>query len=117
MNEPMHDWIESRLRATRLRPTLARRQVLQAFSERSEYLRTDDIYRQLIERGAPVSIGAEGDMDDSNGFMSRKAHYEGRRPVAIQSALPLAPTFRAAEPPHGLPRRCAPRNDEVGGVA
>jgi hypothetical protein len=36
------DWIESRLRAARLRPTLVRR------------------HRRLIERDAPVNLGAEG---------------------------------------------------------
>jgi Fe2+ or Zn2+ uptake regulation protein len=52
------DWIESRLRAARLRPTLVRRQVLETLSERAEYLRTDDIYRKLIERNVPANLGA-----------------------------------------------------------
>ena len=38
-------------------------------------------------------------------------HYEGRRPVAIQSTLWLTPAFRETGPLHGLPRRFAPRND------
>jgi hypothetical protein len=41
-------------------------------------------------------------------------HCEGRRPVAIQTAFQLALAFRMTEAPHGLPRRFAPRNDEVG---
>jgi hypothetical protein len=42
---------------------------------------------------------------------------EGRRPVAIQTAFPLALSFQKTEPPPGLPRRYAPRNDEVGACA
>jgi peptidoglycan hydrolase-like protein with peptidoglycan-binding domain len=34
--------------------------------------------------------------------------------VAIQTALGLVSPFQKAEPPHGLPRRFAPRNDEEG---
>jgi hypothetical protein len=44
-------------------------------------------------------------------------HCEGRRPVAIQTALQFASAFRVAEPAPGLPRRFVPRNDEVGRVA
>jgi hypothetical protein len=34
---------------------------------------------------------------------------EGRRPVAIQTAFPLALSFQKTESPSGLPRRYAPR--------
>jgi hypothetical protein len=34
-------------------------------------------------------------------------HCEGRSPVAIHTAFPLASAFRMADPPHGLPRRAA----------
>jgi hypothetical protein len=50
---------------------------------------------------------------ETNNRLSR--HCEGRRPVAIQTAFPLALAFQKTEPPHGLPRRCAPRNDELEG--
>jgi hypothetical protein len=36
-------------------------------------------------------------------------------PVAIQAAFPLALLFQKTEPPSGLPRRYASRNDEIGG--
>jgi hypothetical protein len=39
-------------------------------------------------------------------------HCEGRRPAAIQTALQIAVASRKVEPPRGLPRRFAPRNDE-----
>ncbi|MDR0674096.1 MAG: hypothetical protein LBF93_10710 [Zoogloeaceae bacterium] len=42
-------------------------------------------------------------------------HSQGRRPVAIHTALQIAPTFQETEPLPGLLRRCAPRNDEAGG--
>ncbi|MDR2637354.1 MAG: hypothetical protein LBB55_03370, partial [Zoogloeaceae bacterium] len=37
------------------------------------------------------------------------------KPVAIQTAFPFALPFKKAEPPLGLPRRYAPRNDELEG--
>jgi hypothetical protein len=36
-------------------------------------------------------------------------------PAAIQTAFPPALPLRKTDPPHGLPRRFAPRNDEAGG--
>ncbi|MDR2093079.1 MAG: hypothetical protein LBP58_07170, partial [Azoarcus sp.] len=36
---------------------------------------------------------------------------EGRRPVAIQKAVQIVSALQEIEPPHGLPRRFAPRND------
>jgi hypothetical protein len=40
-------------------------------------------------------------------------HCEARSAVAIQTALQVALSFGMMEPPSGLPRRFAPRNDEV----
>jgi DNA-directed RNA polymerase II subunit RPB1 len=42
-------------------------------------------------------------------------HCEGCRPVAIQRAFQPALAFQVTEPPPGLPRRYAPRNDGGGG--
>ncbi|MDR2091816.1 MAG: hypothetical protein LBP58_00620 [Azoarcus sp.] len=39
-------------------------------------------------------------------------HCEARRAVAIQKAVQIVSALQETEPPHGLPRRCAPRNDE-----
>jgi hypothetical protein len=36
----------------------------------------------------------------------------GFSPVAIQTAFPFASAPWKTEPPHGLPHRCAPRNDD-----
>jgi hypothetical protein len=41
-----------------------------------------------------------------------RRHCEGRRPVAIHTAILFAPAFPMAEPLHGLPPRFAPRNDD-----
>jgi hypothetical protein len=39
-------------------------------------------------------------------------HCEERSAVAIQTAFQVALSFGVTEPPYGLPRRFAPRNDE-----
>jgi hypothetical protein len=51
--------------------------------------------------------------NDSQNSTTR--HCEGRRPVAIQTTFQFALAFQIAEPPSGLPRRFAPRNDEAEG--
>jgi hypothetical protein len=42
-------------------------------------------------------------------FTFKLVKSEGRRPVAIQAAVPFASSFQKTEPPPGLPRRYAPR--------
>jgi Fe2+ or Zn2+ uptake regulation protein len=59
MNESWNeDGIARRLHTAKLRPTQARRQVLEALMDTSEYLRTEDIYRKLIERKAKTNVAS-----------------------------------------------------------
>jgi hypothetical protein len=80
--------------------------------------RTTEASHGLPRRFAPRNDVAGGlaccitPVQETKGRLFR--HCEGRRPVAIQTALGTAPTFRKDQTPHGLPRRFAPRNDEVG---
>jgi hypothetical protein len=69
-----------------------------------------DIFRALagaIQSGRKIRQAKRGRKIYALTF--KRVKSEDRRPVAIQTAFPLALPFQKTEPPSGLPRRSAPR--------